>query len=120
MASTEEPLQVPRIARTLKVSEAHLSKVLQRLSKTPLLKSVRGPRGGYMLALPPKEITLLQIWETIDGSMDPNYCLLENIDCQSAGKCIFKDLTRKIYDEVRNSLGSTRLDNVPMGIKTLD
>ena len=54
--SDDEYVNVKRIAASTGASEAHLSKVLQRLAKGRLIHSIRGPRGGFALALPAEEM----------------------------------------------------------------
>jgi Rrf2 family protein len=49
------------------VSESYLLKHLQALTGAGLLESVPGPKGGYRLARPPEQITLLDVVEAIEG-----------------------------------------------------
>jgi Rrf2 family protein len=99
------------IARTLCVSEAHLAKVLQRLSKAGLLVSVRGPKGGFRLARRPEDITLLEVFETIDGPFEPEECLMRDKSCGQMG-CLFGDLLGDINRQVREYLGGRNLEDV--------
>ena len=47
----------------------YLFKILQQLVRANVLRSKRGPRGGFSLAKPPQKITMLQIIEAVDGPM---------------------------------------------------
>jgi len=47
----------------------YLLKILQQLVRANVLRSKRGPRGGFSLAKPPQKITMLQIVEAVDGPM---------------------------------------------------
>ncbi len=67
-ASTDET------AAALEVSRAHLSKVLQRLTRGGILRAARGPGGGYSLAKPAKKIMLLDIYEVMEGPIDKSGC----------------------------------------------
>ena len=64
------------LAATLKVSEAHLAKVMQRLGKAALVRSARGPKGGFQLPAGRSSVTLLDVYEAIDGPFRPDECLL--------------------------------------------
>jgi Rrf2 family protein len=100
-----------RIARTICVSEAHLAKVLQRLSRVGLLVSVRGPNGGFRLSRPAEQITLLDVFEAIDGPFEPEECLMHDKSCGQMG-CLFGDLLIDINRQVREYLGSRNLEDV--------
>jgi hypothetical protein len=67
------------LANRFEISEAHLAKVLQRLVKAELLRSVRGPRGGFILTRAPESVTLLEVFEAvINGSQcEARFCLVD-------------------------------------------
>jgi len=60
-------LPAAKLAEYHGVPAAYLAKHLQALSRAGILESVQGPRGGYRLARPAAEITLLDVVEAIDG-----------------------------------------------------
>ena len=60
-------LPAAKLAEYHGVPAAYLAKHLQALAGAGVLETVKGPRGGYRLALPPAEITLLDIVDAIDG-----------------------------------------------------
>ena len=62
-------------------SEAHLAKVMASLVKARIVTAVRGPHGGARLQRPPAEITLLEVYEAIDGAMTMDPCLLGADGC---------------------------------------
>ncbi|MDP2983599.1 MAG: Rrf2 family transcriptional regulator [Candidatus Latescibacter sp.] len=95
------------IASALRASEAHLAKVLQRLSKAGLVKSIRGPRGGFILGKDSGAITLRDIYELFEGSMEHDMCLLEAQVC--GNNCIFGDLLIHVNDRVREYMTNTLL-----------
>ncbi len=69
------------IAETLSISEHHLQKVHQRLSKAGVIRSVRGPGGGVQLAMAPEDVTLMRVYEAIEGPYQPDQCLLNRATC---------------------------------------
>ena len=60
-------LPAPRLAEFHGVPSAYLAKHLQALARAGVVETVKGPRGGYRLARPPAEITVLDVVEAIDG-----------------------------------------------------
>ena len=65
------------IAREYDMPLEYLLRILQRLVKANILRSKRGPRGGYSLARPPKQITMLQIIEAVEGPIVNQFSLKE-------------------------------------------
>lgn len=102
------------LARALGVSEAHLSKVLQRLARHGLVRSVRGPGGGFSLAAEPQEVTLLQVYEAIEGPLAPSDCLLDAAQC-GGSDCILGGLLTTVNRQVREYLTATRLADLACG-----
>lgn len=105
LSSTKE------IATNLQISEAHLSKVLQRLSKAGLVKSVRGPKGGFVLSRAGDEISLLEVYESIDGQLVPSKCLFGD-PFYNADECILGGLLGAIDEQVREYMSKTKLNTL--------
>jgi Rrf2 family nitric oxide-sensitive transcriptional repressor len=61
-----QPVTTQRIAAATLVPVGYLSKVLQSLGKAGLVDAQRGLRGGYMLARPPGELTVLEVIHAVD------------------------------------------------------
>lgn len=111
-AQPERRVSTHEIAVRLKVSEAHLAKVLQRLGRAGLATSQRGPKGGFTLAKPPQEITLLEVYQAIEGPMTGSVCLLGHPVC--GGKCILGSLIGDLDRQVREYFGNTRLSEITL------
>lgn len=99
------------ISKRLNVSENHLSKVLQRLSRAGMVGAVRGPRGGFRLGKPARDITLLDIYEAIEGPIERSACLFGKPVCEG-GECILGDLVENVNQELHDRLASTRLSDL--------
>ncbi|MHC4658935.1 MAG: RrF2 family transcriptional regulator [Planctomycetota bacterium] len=66
------------ISKKYNIPLEYLLKILQQLVKANLLRSKRGPRGGFSLGKPAKKITLLQVIEAVDGPMVSKLYLAEH------------------------------------------
>jgi len=110
-ANSGRPVPISEISSALKASQAHLSKVFQRMAREGLVKSMRGPCGGFVLGKRPDRITLLEIYEAIEGPLSKSTCLLEAPVCRGK-ECILGDLLKKINKEVREHLSKTRLSEL--------
>ncbi|RQD68810.1 MAG: Rrf2 family transcriptional regulator [Tindallia sp. MSAO_Bac2] len=106
----DDYVNVKQIAASTGASEAHLSKVLQRLAKGRLIHSVRGPRGGFALALPPEEISFLDIYEIIEGPIYIEGCPNHRKTCPFSS-CIFKGIPEKMNSQFLEYLQENRLSD---------
>jgi Rrf2 family protein len=105
-----QPTQIKDISRRQKISQRYLEQIFNKLLKAGLLKSRRGPRGGYMLARDPSEITVGQILDAAQGPIVPVRCLApgpKNIKCDILNSCITRHVwkeTQKILVDYYNSV----------------
>lgn len=87
---------VDEIAKGAEVPKPYLSKILKQLVTGKILKSNKGPGGGYQFARPPAEISLYDIKITIDGISEFVECALGLDACSDQTPCpahfIWKDL----------------------------
>jgi len=90
------------------VSEHHLSKVLQRLTKAGLVRGVRGPHGGFSLARKANQISLMEVYEAIDGPPALDDCLMHRRIC-GAKQCILRGTIHAANEQVRRYLTRTKL-----------
>jgi Rrf2 family nitric oxide-sensitive transcriptional repressor len=104
----DETVPVAALARELEASENHLAKVMQRLARHKLVRSVRGPHGGFSLARPPAQIRLLDIYEAMEGPLDERVCLLDKPVCRQS-ECIMGELLGSLHQQIRTHLEETRL-----------
>ncbi|MBN2326051.1 MAG: Rrf2 family transcriptional regulator [Candidatus Omnitrophica bacterium] len=95
-----ELLRTPEIAEILSVSEHHLQKVHQRLAKAGFIRAVRGPKGGFILNRSPEKITLMQIYEAIDGPLETRRCMLGRSTCR-VQDCLLGELVEEVNQLVR-------------------
>jgi Rrf2 family protein len=63
----DKPVPSHQIARDRKIPERFLLKVLKPLVSARVLRSVKGPHGGYRLAKPPSKISMLEVVEAVEG-----------------------------------------------------
>lgn len=90
-----------------------------KLRKSNLVKSVRGPGGGYILARNPKEISMGDILQSVEESITPTQiCLTENKSkkgdkyCNKIDECVTRLLWQKLGDQMMQILDSISLDSL--------
>jgi Rrf2 family protein len=84
-------------------SENTISKVMQRLSKQGLVTSNRGPAGGFSCAKPIQTISLLDIFEAIEGRLETGHCLFHQHTCIFTS-CLFQDTLKNVAEEIQRFL----------------
>ena len=105
----DEPISNLRIAEAFGISANHSSKVMQRLLKSGYVTAVRGPGGGYLLAVDPENVTLLEIYSTIDGKPESSPCLFGREKHCSLEVCLFSKLNSEADELINKHLGSVAL-----------
>jgi Rrf2 family protein len=104
----DRPASAAEMARALNASEAHLAKVLQRLSRQGVVTSKRGAGGGFVLPEASRELSLLALHEAVDGPLKEGSCLLGKPLCEK-GRCKFSGLMESVQQQVRRELATTRI-----------
>ena len=104
----DQLLSAREIAVELEVSESHLAKVLQKLARDGLVNSTRGPKGGFALNRRYTDISLLDVYESIEGPMRDRHCFRTTSVC-SGTSCIFGGLLIDVSSKVKEYLSETKL-----------
>ena len=105
------------IARAEDLPAPFLAKILKDLVRAGVLVSARGPTGGYGLARPADQITLLEIKELLDGPGDLTRCAVGLDPCSDHTPCPLHDLWAPIRAQIKSYLNSTTLAQVAAGVE---
>ena len=98
-----------RIAEEFAIPPELLAKILQRLARERLIVSQNGPRGGYVLARRPIEITVGQVVRALEGPINIVECLDEDSDCPQMARCNLRRPVQKIQVAVSQLLDTMTL-----------
>lgn len=91
------------IARSQEISEKYLSQLIIPLRSSGLVQGNRGAHGGYRLAKPPSEITVLEIVQILEGNLSIVECTRDPDVCPRAERCV----TRALWADLRNSIDAS-------------
>ncbi|MCC6573568.1 MAG: Rrf2 family transcriptional regulator [Planctomycetes bacterium] len=106
---TKGPVTLAEIAERLMIPKAFLSKILQQLAKKGVVRSLKGPSGGFTLAVEPKEVTLKEVIAEIDGPLRVFECFATENDCSLYSDCQILDVFGKVEDEIARVLAGYTL-----------
>ena len=103
------PVQIGEIAKRQEISVKYLEQLIIPLKKADYIKSIRGPRGGHMLAIPPENITVGEIVKILEGGIDLTDCIGNPGICPRAEHCVTRDIWAEATDAIYNKLNSITL-----------
>ena len=95
------------IAKEQNIPPSFLAKIISQLSVAGLLHTSRGARGGVSLARDPREVTMLDVIEAIDGPILLNECVNDTHGCQFDKECPMRAMWSEIQDDLVARLGGS-------------
>mgnify|MGYP006295170557 CR=1 FL=1 len=98
----KQPVFARRIASSQGISEAYVDQILMPLRAGGLLQSRRGRKGGYQLAMPASEISVLDVVEMLEGQLSLVECVEDPAFCDRRPVCVMT----KIWETASESLRS--------------
>ncbi len=107
VADHSTPLACNLLAREGQMPERFLLQILRKLVNHGILKSIRGVEGGYMLARPIEEITLLEVYESFDTPIVPSIPPLPSLDDFASEQ--MRQTMNKLASLVRVELSQTTI-----------
>ena len=94
------------IATSEEISEKYLSLIVIPLRTAGLIKSSRGAYGGYTLGRDPRNVTLCDIVEVLEGEMCLVHCVKEPSACYRSAICPTRDIWNVLGQNIRETLKS--------------
>ncbi len=101
-----------QVAKAQHIPPSFLAKIISQLSIAGLLHTSRGARGGVTLARQPKDITLLEVIESIDGPIMLNECVGENSTCTFDDDCPLRSVWCEAQEELVGRLRGTNFQQL--------
>lgn len=96
---SESPVSIKSIAGRQNISELYLEQLFSPLRKAKLIKSVRGAQGGYVLSKHPKEISVSDIIDVLEGPIEISSCI-DSGECSNMEVCP----SRLLWEKIKNSI----------------
>jgi len=108
----KDPLYLKDIAKQEDISEKYLSLIIMPLRGIGLVNSVRGAYGGYNLAKDPKQITLKEIIDLLEGDCSLVNCVKDPSSCPRVSICASHDIWAILEGKISETLSSVTLDTM--------
>ncbi len=106
------PLSLKIIAQRNNIPEKYLKQIMPYLEARKIVKSVKGPYGGYMLSRSLKEISLFDIFEALQGEVEIVPCIRDDKFCFISDKCFTKDVWVDLNKKINDFLKSKKIHKI--------
>ncbi len=108
----KRPLQLKTIADRQDISVKYLEQLMSLLRSAGFVRSVRGSKGGYILARAAGEITLSEIFRCLEGPVSTTECVEDEDCCKRSADCVARELWMEVEAAIQNVLRSMTLADV--------
>jgi Rrf2 family protein len=109
-------VSVKEISKKERISSVYLEQLLNKLRRKKLVKSVRGPSGGYILSRSPDKITVKDIVLTLEGNISPVDCASGReswkMKCGRNKNCVAKTVWTKLAKSISDCLDAITLEDL--------
>jgi Rrf2 family iron-sulfur cluster assembly transcriptional regulator len=115
LAGENRPVNLKRISEREGISLHYLEQLFSKLRKGEIVRSIKGPGGGYVLARNPEDISIGEVIEMVDEPISPVFCVDHHEDssaCDRSGECTTQWLWAELGDHIRNYLNSVTIHEV--------
>lgn len=106
------PVLVKDIASRQEISGRYLEHLMLVLKKAGFIRSIRGSKGGYVLARDPSDVTMRDIVEALEGSLSPVECIEDGRVCSRSGTCAARDMWTRVKTGMVRALESVTLKDL--------
>ncbi|MBN2509882.1 MAG: Rrf2 family transcriptional regulator [Spirochaetales bacterium] len=108
---TEEPIAIHAIAQEEDISQKYLEHIFNLLKKARIVRSRRGPDGGYFLDRQPEDISAFEIFDALEGPLETVECQLSD-DCVRMAMCNSRDFWCDFNNHMTQFLKKKSLEDV--------
>jgi len=108
----EGPITLASISERQFISLSYLEQLFRKLRESELVKSVRGPGGGYTLAKAPKDITISHIMHAVNEEIQTTLCKSEDVGCHRGSRCETHNLWTALGHHIRFFLTTVTVQDV--------
>jgi Rrf2 family protein len=111
----ERPVTIKHISENQAVSVAYLEQILNKLRKAGLIKSIKGPGGGYLLSRRPDAINIADVLKELEGPLAITSCLDPDEGCDRIDGCVAHLLWKNLGDQIEAYLKTITMQNLLSG-----
>lgn len=114
------PVLLRDLSGRQEISIKYLEQLAPLLRTGGLVKSTRGPHGGYHLAMPPSEITMYDIIRTLEGSASLTDCVEDSDACHRSNACATHEVWEEVTHKIVEALSGITLEEMTQRQRKLE
>ncbi len=107
-----KPLQLKIIAKRQDISIKYLEQLIAVLRSAGFVRSIRGSKGGYILAKEPSQIKLNDVFHCLEGTVNTAECVEDKDYCERAADCAARQVWAQVQQAIENVLQSITLQDL--------
>jgi len=111
ISRSRTPLNVNEISEAMACSSHHVAKVMQMMTKLGFIASKRGVNGGFVVCKDLSQISLMDVYEAVEGKLDESTCIAPSKTCPF-GSCLLCGVKKDMNEHLANILRSRTLDTL--------
>ncbi len=108
----KRPLQLKVIAERQDISVKYLEQLMSLLRSAGFVRSVRGSKGGYILARPADQIKLSEVFRCLEGPVTTAECTEDESYCERATDCAAREVWKRVESAIHGVLDSIKLSDL--------
>lgn len=108
----DRPISISQISEEEEISPEFLEQIFFKLKKAGIIRSVRGPKGGFLLNLEPGEITVRKILEAVGEPIFPVPCTNPAENCERQAGCCMSPVWHRFYTIMDDFLSEVTLQDI--------
>ncbi len=119
--ANDKPVNLRDISVEEGISLSYLEQLFVKLRKGKIVKSVRGPGGGYVLAKPTAKISVGEVIKVVEEPLNPVACLDGGSSgCERAERCITQRVWKGLAEKIAEFLNSVTIEDLSHEVKSLN
>ena len=107
-----KPLQLKVIAKRQDISVKYLEQLISVLRSAGFVRSIRGSKGGYVLAKDPSQIKLSDVFHCLEGNVNTAECIENKDYCERAAECAARQVWAQVQQAIEDVLQSITLQDL--------
>lgn len=106
------PVQIKVIGQRQDISIKYLEQLMAILRSSGFVRSVRGSKGGYLLAKPPNQIKVSDLFDCLEGNVTTVECVEDKDYCDKTDDCVVRLVWAQVQQAIKNVLQSITLQDL--------